>query len=335
MQLKVGLVGLGNEWETRHRPALLALSDRFQVEFVCDEVTLHAEAAARQLQANPVQGFRHWIAESNVDAILGLSPQWFGAAPLIAACDHGKAFYCGSVLELSSRNDQDLQNLVDKSGISFMAEFPRRYAPATTRLKELIATHLGQPQMVFCHERMKGPVNGSSKPTRTPASIRQVVAELADWCSYVIGGNPSSVLSVEYFNRDVPAELDYQMINLDFESADEQRNSITAQISCGNYLKSHWPEAASFRTPAALQVCCEKGVAFIDLPSSLIWFDQAGRHMESLEHERPVGEQLLSMFHRSVTSLVRNRTCLADMNRALRILEGAKESVATGSRITL
>ncbi|MGY8769950.1 MAG: Gfo/Idh/MocA family protein [Pirellulales bacterium] len=335
MQLKVGVVGLGSEWDTRHRPALLALSDRFQVEFVCDEVTLRAEAAARQLQANPIQGFRHWIAESQVDAILGLSPQWFGAAPLIAACDHGKAFYCGSVLELSSPKDQDLQNLVDKSGISFMAEFPRRYAPATTRLKELIATHLGKPQMVFCHERIKTPVNSPGNSTRIPTSIRQVVAELADWCSYVIGGIPTSVLSVEYPNHESPSELDYQMINLDFDNAGDQQTSTTAQISCGNYLKSDWPEAASFRTPAALQVCCEKGVAFIDLPSSLIWFDQAGRHMESLEHERPVGEQLLSMFHRSVTSLVRNRTCLADMNRALSILEGAQESIATGSRIML
>ena len=38
-------------------------------------------------------------------------------------------------------------------------------------------------------------------------------------------------------------------------------------------------EAISFRPPAELQVVCERGVAFLDLPSTLIWFDCAGRHM--------------------------------------------------------
>ena len=32
MKLKVGLIGLGDQWESRHRPALLALADRFDVK---------------------------------------------------------------------------------------------------------------------------------------------------------------------------------------------------------------------------------------------------------------------------------------------------------------
>ena len=39
--------------------------------------------------------------------------------------------------------------------------------------------------------------------------------------------------------------------------------------------------------------------------TTLVWFDTAGRHQESLDSERPVGEQLLTHFYRSVTSLVR------------------------------
>ncbi|MGH7193157.1 MAG: Gfo/Idh/MocA family protein, partial [Candidatus Saccharimonadales bacterium] len=87
--------------------------------------------------------------------------------------------------------------------------------------------------------------------------------------------------------------------------------------------------------PAALQVACERGIAFVDLPTTLVWFDEAGRHQESLDSERPVGEQLLGQFHRSVTSLVRNTAGLDDAYRALAIVLEARASHAQGRRIML
>ena len=63
------------------------------------------------------------------------------------------------------------------------------------------------------------------------------------------------------------------------------------------------------------------GIAFVDLPATLVWFDEAGRHQESLESERPLGEQLLTHFYRAVTSLVR-RTC--DLEDACLASESSK-----------
>ena len=108
---------------------------------------------------------------------------------------------------------------------------------------------------------------------------------------------------------------------------------VTAQISTGSYIKPSWHEAVSFRPPSAMQVCCEHGVAFIDLPANLVWFDEAGRHLESLETELPVGEQLLSQFHRSVTSLLRNVSDLDDVYRASTILAAAKQTAREARRI--
>ena len=84
-----------------------------------------------------------------------------------------------------------------------------------------------------------------------------------------------------------------------------------------------------------MQVSCERGIAFVDLPSTLIWFDEAGRHQESLDAERPVAEQLLTQFHRAVTSLVRKTTDLEDAYRALRIVEEARRSHGEGRRVEL
>jgi hypothetical protein len=100
-------------------------------------------------------------------------------------------------------------------------------------------------------------------------------------------------------------------------------------------MPAKWPEAITFRPPAALQVACENGIAFVDLPTTLIWFDEAGRHLESLDSERPVGEQLLTHFYRAVTSLVRNTRDLEDAYHGLQIALAAQASCREGRRITI
>ena len=215
-----------------------------------------------------------------------------------------------------------------------MAELPRRHAPATLRLKELIATTLGVPRLVFCHERQELAERHSVARTsgHCPPSVRDLM-ELVDWCRYVVGCDPSSLVGVTHHMRN--DAVDYQMISLDFSPPGLLGVGPSAQISCSQYLRSAWHEAAAFRPPAQLQVCCEHGVAFVDLPNTLVWFDDAGRHLESLGGERPVGEQMLMQFHRAVTSLVRKSSDLEDAYWALRIVLAAEESCGSGKRVAL
>ena len=67
------------------------------------------------------------------------------------------------------------------------------------------------------------------------------------------------------------------MMSLDFSDADDPGTGPVAQISCGRYIPpagrrrsatGRWPRC---RFPAS------DGIAFVDLPSTLIWFDEAGR----------------------------------------------------------
>jgi predicted dehydrogenase len=159
--------------------------------------------------------------------------------------------------------------------------------------------------------------------------------EQVDWCRYVVGAEPTSVVGIGHASERKPEEDDYQMMSLNFEPTDQSGVGAVAQISCGYYMPYNWPEAIAFRPPAALQVCCENGIAFIDLPASITWFDVAGRHHESLDSERPVGEQMLMYFHRSVTSLVRRGTDLADAFQALSVVQAARQSRLEGCRTTV
>lgn len=335
MKLRVGLVGLGTGWELRHRPALRALSDRFEVRAVCEPVAHRAEVVAREFGAACVDGFRALAEREDVDAILVLSDQWYGPLPILAACDNGKAVYCAAALDLEADQAREIRNRIAESGIAFVAELPCRLAPATVRLKELIATRLGKPRLLFCHQRIPTPAPGDRPPVRSLAPSRtHAMAELVDWCRFVVGEDPTTVLGLSHTSPE-SGERDYEWISLEFAQSSVPGSGPIAQISSGRYLPACWPEAVTYRPPAALQVACEEGVAFIDLPATLIWFDKAGRQMESLESERPVGEQLLSHFHRSVTSLVRNLAGLEDTYKAMMIVQQARASHAEGRRKTL
>lgn len=334
MKLRVGVIGLGEAWGTRHRPALRTLSDRFEVRVICAEVSHLAEQAAREFNAVSVDGFRALTAREDVDAVLMLSQDWVGPLPLLAACEAGKAVYTSAALEIDPDQARDVKQRVQTSGVAFMAELPRRHAPATLRLKELIATKLGKPRLLFCHERKLLDQTTARRPSREhcPVNIREMV-ELVDWCRYIVDREPTSVVGVWHEASDQAAvEEDYQMMSLDFSPLGSIGSGPVAQISCGHYISKTWHEAIAYRPPAALQVCCEKGVAFIDLPSTLTWFDEAGQHLESLDSERPVGEQMLMQFHRAVTSLVRKTSDLEDAYRALQVVLASQQSSSQGCR---
>ena len=333
MKLRVGLVGLGDNWQNRHRPALLALSDRFEVKAICCEIAKRSEQAAKEFNAVPMDGFRAMVERSDIDAVLTLSPDWVGPLPMLAACEAGKAVFSSAALDIAPDQVDDVRRRVDQSGVAFMAELPKRYAPATLRLRELIATRLGPPRLMFCHERM--PAEAQSNRLRRgeycPLVWRHLM-ESIDWCTYIVGRPPSSVCSALHEEHTDQRDVFYQMLNLEFTAESPDQSPVMSQMSVGHYIPERWSDALAYRRPASIQICCERGVAFVDLPSTVIWFDDAGQHTESLEMDMPVGEQMLSLFYRAVTSLVRRSTDLIDTYRAMRVVIAANESVATGQR---
>ncbi len=339
MKLRLGLIGLGNNWAGRYLPALRALSDRFEIRAVCDPISHRAQQLAHDFRARSNDSFREVAFADDVDAILLLSSRWFGSLPILAACEAGKAVYCGASLDLTADEASSLRKTVREAGIAFMAEFPCRLAPATLRLQELMATKLGAPRLLFCNHRHAATTDShghvayeaNGSPSRS-VNMRQTI-EMVDWCRYLVGTEPQAVLGLAHPDQSTPSPDDYLLMVLDFDRPKNASYRPQAQIACGTYVRTPWAEAAAFRRPADLQVVCEHGIAFVDLPASLVWFDSAGQHMESLESERPVGEQLLLHFHRQVASLLLKTASLEDAYRATSIVIAAQQSHLEGRRI--
>ena len=336
MKLRVGLVGLGNAWEKRYRPALSAMPDRFEVRAVCESIGHRAGLVAAEFGATTTNGFRCLAQREDIDAVLLLSGGWCGPLPVLAVCDAGKAVYFGSGLDLTPQQFQILKQRVEEAGVAFAAELPRRLAPATLRLKELIATTLGAPQLIFCHQNLSpGNEDRRLSQPETSRSAEHELVELVDWCCYVVGRRPKWVTGLSHRPNSNSSETDYSAISLDFSDGDLPGSGPVAQIGCGRYIPAGWHEAVAYRPQASMQVSCAGGMAFVDLPSTLVWFDEAGRHQESLESERPIGEQLLLRFHRAITSLVIKMADLDDARSAAAIARDAELSHREGRRIVV
>jgi predicted dehydrogenase len=305
------------------------LRDRFDVRAVFNPVARLAENIAADFQADVVDGYRAMASRWDIDAILILQRTWLGSLPMMAAAEAGKAVYWAGPCDLHPVKDAEMRRVVEESGVSVMVEFPRRYFPATLRLKELMATRLGRPRLIFCHRR-SGAQSGDEEAMAN--FQRAELTELVDWCRYVVGRNPTTVGSVA--PRNSAGVCDYRTLSLDFQG-DHENNQVAAQISVGQYVPAEWPEAIAYQAPSAMQIRCEHGIAFIDLPSTLVWFDGAGRHMESLETETPVGQQLLSQFYRCVTHLLRTVSDLDDAFAAAHVLAVAAESEKEGRRMAI
>lgn len=335
MRLRVGLIGQGSDWTSRYQPALRSMTDRFDVRAIYNSVSALSDQVAREFGAKREDSFRSMMGRNDIDAIMMFESDWYGTVPLLAACEFGKAVYCGANVNFDPVLAAQLRNRVEESGIAFMMELPRRFAPATLRLKELMATRLGKPRLLFCHRRLPNEMADGRGARPSPQRSQHELVELIDWCRYLVGREPSWVQAIRHPSQSDLAQSDYQILSLGFGDPETDLDAVIAQISCGAYIPAGWQEAIAYRPPAAVQVCCDKGIAFVDLPSTLIWFDDAGRHQEVLDTELPVGQQLLTQFYRAVTSLVRKIGDLDDTYRALNILTSAQQSMITARRQSL
>ena len=293
------------------------------------------------MNARIIESYSALVNRKDIDAVLVLSEGWAGCLPILAAAEAGKAVYWASDMNWDVDTRNHIRNVVERSGIAFMIEFPNRFAAASIRLKELMATRLGPPRLIFCHKRIPfSAVEGKGKPSGAGCSrghgtdnLYFEMAQLVDWCNFIAGGEPSSVMSIGHERRPELADeqntdADYRLVSLDFSHFDGDRKQPgpLAQLSVGAYYPQGWEEALSYRPLPAMQVCCERGIAYLDLPSSLVWFDDSGRHQERLDDEKPAIHHALMHFFRAVTSLVRQSDDIRQSYLVMEILEAAKKS---------
>lgn len=335
IRLRVGVIGLGRLWETRHKPSLTRMADRFRVTAVYDQVFRRAEMEAAQLGCAACEGLSALVERPDVDVIYLLSRQWFGLHPLVLACGAGKPVYCALPLADDLAELESLVQLVDASGIVFMPEFARRCYPATLRLKELLATEMGPPRLVVGHSRLYGfdryALPGPTTQIAPAPLLIDPGSYLLDWCGFVFQALPESVQGVRC--RVIPAEGSSDE-DSDFESfVATFARGATAHISFGRYLRACWGEASRFLPPPGFQVFAERGAACLEMPERIQWSGASGIQDERLPLEPTVGDVLNDQFHRLVRGDHSLAPTIRDALTIARLVHDLRRSQRQGERV--
>jgi predicted dehydrogenase len=328
-RIRVGVIGLGRLWEARHKPALLRLRDRFQIVAVYDQVARRAITEASSLRCKAEEGLTQLIERADVEAIYLLTPQWFGLHPIRLACEARKAIYSSLPPASDPEALERLAPLIRQSGVPYMPELARRFYPASLRLRELMATVLGRPQVVLGHTRLFGfDRYGAPGPSTQLAPVPLVIdpgSYLLDWCRFVFGEEPVKVCGVEGVNS-ADGSSDFVGTTLEFPGGGR------AQVDIGRYHRAIWGEATRFLPQPGFQVYAEKGAAWLEMPDRICWSDANGTHEERLPMDPTVGEVLNDHFFRlvrgqaSLAPSLEDALAVVHMDRELRSsLHGKKE----------
>ena len=147
-RVSVAVIGVGPNWEQHYRDAVLALSSRICVRAVCDPVHMRAAACADELRARAFSCPWLLAQRNDLHAWLILDPGWFGTYPAELAVQHCRPALLASSFSAGFHEMAGLFRRSLERGESLMPEFSQRFVPATTRLRELVATKLGPVRQI-------------------------------------------------------------------------------------------------------------------------------------------------------------------------------------------
>ncbi len=286
-QVSLGLVGTAAAWDADYNSAIKSLSRNVVVRGVYDAVPARAELAAREWQAVVATSLTNLYERPEIDAVILLDVAWHGWFALELACK----FHKPTLIVGPWRNDLDSLehwNLASRdAGVLLMAACPRRHAPSTNRLRELLATKLGSPRQIRVDVTWPYPAG------------REELVGIIDWCSCVMGRAPVQVTASR--NGDEYSGF----INLNFPVAALNAN---IHVRCGE------SSAASER----LEVHAERGLAALTGPTEISWRVESQERNEVLTSDRPSAEIIVDQFCRRVVGGLVPVPHLGDLLRSIR-----------------
>ena len=329
-QIPLGLVGVGPMWERRYRAALGQLLDRFAIRVVYDAVLAKAQHTAGEIGAEAASGLKQMFERTDLAAVLVLDPSWFDLYPAELACQYRKPTFLAGSLGQNRASLQQLHLLAQERDT-------RRYTPATSRLRELMATTLGEARQVVVRAQL--PQLGSQGALPGQASEKDYLAGLLDWCQYITGRVPTSVDAVEGSGNSVEGGDCSWRIELGFRPDALGRPATTARLDLTSIAKT---EAAEEPVEGELEwpfpcheIVCEHGLAEIRDASEIGWRNGVSSELgrERLMSERSDAVVILDQFARRVLGGLVPVANLDDVCRALSLVEAAEESRRTRAKL--
>jgi predicted dehydrogenase len=286
-RVALGLVGAGPWWEEAYRPAFSQQAQHLHVRSVYDAVPAKAEQIAKERAATTASSLISLFERPDIDAVVVLDSFWYGWTVLDFACQFLKPTLVVGPWGTQLAQLETVHASAREAGVLLMAAFPRRYAPSTTRLRELMATRLGRAESI------------SAEIFWPEDQRREQLVEWIDWCASVIGQQPT-------VRANGSSEIRLQFPNGAAASLEWRRESSPADES------SH---------AESVRIECQHGHALITGCREIAWQIGTEEKVENLTSDRSSAEILLNQFARRVVGGLVPVADLGDVIRSVRLAQ--------------
>ena len=198
--MRLGVIGLGEVAQVVHLPLLSALPDLFEVRSACDiSPQLLQSVGDRFAIPQRFSTSSELIAAGGIDAVLVLTSDEYHAETVIEAAEHGLHVLVEKPMCLSPREAEMIIDARQRTGITVMVGYMRRFAPAFLEAKELLPS-LGPVNFARVHDvigRNQLIIDQTSHVVRAtdlpPAALQERGARARALVSDAIGDVPQGV----------------------------------------------------------------------------------------------------------------------------------------------
>jgi hypothetical protein len=188
--------------------------------------------------------------------------------------------------------------------------------PATSRLRELVASRLGRPLEIVVDAAAVRAESGSDESL--PVAGRDVLAAAIDWCTNLVGTAPGVVRAAPISGANPEAVSE---IHIEFRRPAAGGDAARATVRLLEGQTGNVSDCDGAAISLSARVNCTRGVACLEGPRQVTWEHKGERLVESLAADRSGVEVMLDHFTRRVVGGLIPVPTLVDLCRAYQLAD--------------
>jgi predicted dehydrogenase len=273
--LGVGVLGLGQQWAQRYRPALLALKSLFRIVAIADQNQQQVRREARLLPCAEAGGMVQLLEHPEIDVLLLADAQWHGLWPVELAAAAGKPLFCGISPGADPEHAEQLLSQL-QSKPSVLVDLPARIQPTLLHLQNLCRTDIGPPQRMVC-QVLAPPITA---PIADGAVERLFPLAMLDLCAVLLPEEPRRLWAGG--------------------TPDGSLAQVLIELAGGGGATLTRCAAPPKRETSRIMVVAERGMATARLPARVQWSSAGTRWSRRWRRTGDPCQALLQHWHTAV-----------------------------------
>lgn len=218
--IRVAVVGVGAFAQGMHLPNLKQLPSLYHLRAVVSKTGLNAHNIGLQFGADyATTDYQEVLADPDVDMVLICTRHNLHTQQTLQAIAAGKAVFVEKPMALSLDELDQIEKALSKTPVPFMVGFNRRFSPAASRAKEILASNPGPLMLLYRVNAGYIPLNHWIQDAEGGGRIIGEACHMVDLLQFLVGSKVQDIQSTALrSNQDHISGTDNMSINIRYSN---------------------------------------------------------------------------------------------------------------------